>query len=250
MEDNAFTTPEIYDQLALRMIPYNEVAALVQKKVNRYLPGATNLLDAACGTGNLTLELARLGYRTSAFDNSPEMLVQAQQKTLAAKLDISYFQHNMAEPFPVGPFEVITCFYTALNYLTSPELLYRCIEAVFAALKPNGLFIFDQFTPAKMKRLFNGMDGGDLGNLYIITKSKFDEAGQISHEITYFVKQEDGSYHRLDESQHLRIHTFEEIEEGLSRAGFKLLEAEEMYPAEISYRGFREGHLFVARKPE
>lgn len=248
MENKSFTTPKLYDQLSLRMIPYNEVAALIKKKLDQYAPGSQNLLDLACGTGNLTLELARLGYRVSGLDASQEMLVEAAHKTSSANFDINYFHQDMTEPYPVASLDAISCFYTALNYLNSAELVEKCFAQVAAALKPGGVFIFDQFTPAKMRRLFNGVDGGDLDNFYIVTHSKCDEAGQIEHEITYFLREESGLYNRVDENQHLRIHPFEELEELLAKAGLTLLEKNEMYPAEISYRGFREGFLFVAQK--
>src|SRR4051794_20135059 len=110
MENKAFTTPKLYDQLSLRMIPYNEVAALVKKKLDQYAPGSRNLLDLACGTGNLTLELARLGYRVNGLDSSQEMLTEAIQKTATANLDINYFHQDMTEPYPLASLDAITCF--------------------------------------------------------------------------------------------------------------------------------------------
>jgi SAM-dependent methyltransferase len=247
-ENRAFTTPKLYDQLSLRMIPYNEVAAFIKGKIDHYLSGATSVLDLACGTGNLTLELARLGYEVSGLDAALPMLEEARAKTEVAGLAINYSHQDMTAFSVEGQVDVITCFYTALNYLNSLEQLEKCFAQVFAALKPGGLFVFDQFTPAKMRRLFNGVDGGDLGNFYIVTHSKFEDGGQINHEITYFLHEENGCYRRVDEFQHLRSHEFEELEKLLAKAGLTLLEKEEIYPAGVSYRGFREGFLFVARK--
>jgi SAM-dependent methyltransferase len=243
-----YTNPEFYDLLAKRMIAYDQVAGLCKKKIDSYYPAATSVLDLACGTGNLTLELAKLGYTVQGLDASAELLRLAVQKTAVASLPIHYLQHDMSEPYPVEPVEVMICFYTALNYLTSLELLQKCFECVAASLKPGGLFMFDQFTPAKMRRLFTGMDGGDVDNLFVVTKADFDEAGQILNEVTYFQLEANGYYSRYEEKHYMRIHSFEEIEAALSQAGLRLLEKLEMYPAELSYRGFREGFWFVAQK--
>ena len=249
MENNkAFITPKIYDQLAKRMIPYDEIARLCQKKIATYNPGAKRILDIACGTGNLTIELAQLGYEVSGLDASAEMLELADQKSQTAELDIPYVHQDMTEPYPFEPADAVTCFYTALNYLTSLEQLEKCFQAVYNSLKPGGVFMFDQFSGAKMRRLFHGKDGGDLGNVYVVTNGSCDEAGQILNEVTYFQKEDNGFYSRIDEVQHLRIHPFEEIEAALTGAGLKLLEKPEMYPDEVTYRGFRESFLFVVQK--
>ncbi len=42
--------------------------------------GAQNVVDLGCGTGTITLEFARRGYRVIGVDPSPAMLEAAQQK--------------------------------------------------------------------------------------------------------------------------------------------------------------------------
>jgi SAM-dependent methyltransferase len=249
MESRSFTLPETYDQMALRMIPYAEIANLIKAKLDKYLPSAQAILDIACGTGNLSIPLAQRGYKVTGLDLSPEMLALARQKTVEAKEVIEYFHQDMTEPYPIAQLDAVTCFYIAVSFLNSLERLERGFTQVYKSLKPGGLFLFDQFTPAKMRRLYIGTDGGDLDNFYVVTQGKCNEARQLENKLTYFFKEAAGSYRSQDEVEHLRIHEFEELEEVLTKVGFKLLEAEEMYPNGVSYRGFREGHLFVIQKP-
>lgn len=248
MEMRSFTLPQTYDQMALRLIPYAEIANLIKAKLDKYLPSAQAILDIACGTGNLTIPLAKLGYRMTGLDSAPEMLALARHKTSEAKLTIEYLHQDMTELYPIAQFEAVTSFYIAISFLNSLEELEKAFSQVYNSLKPEGLFMFDQFTPAKMQRLYLGVDGGELDNFYVVTQGKCDEARHLENKLTYFFKEADGSYRREDEVEHLRIHQFEELEELLTKVGFKLLEAEEMYPNGVSYRGFREGYLFVAQK--
>lgn len=62
-------------------VDYPAWADYVEKHFRRRgLPGNT-VLDLACGTGSLTMELARRGYEMIGVDLSPEMLAEAAKKT-------------------------------------------------------------------------------------------------------------------------------------------------------------------------
>ena len=68
-----------YDQFT-RDVDYAAWADYIERHFRRRgLPGNT-VLDLACGTGSLTLELARRGYEMIGVDLSPEMLTQAAEK--------------------------------------------------------------------------------------------------------------------------------------------------------------------------
>jgi len=48
------------------------------------------VLDVACGTGNLTIPVARAGGRVSGVDIAPNLLEQARARAAAEKLDITF----------------------------------------------------------------------------------------------------------------------------------------------------------------
>lgn len=52
-------------------------------------------LDLACGTGRITIHLARKGWRCTGIDKNGSMLAEAQQKTKNLKLDITYVKQDM-----------------------------------------------------------------------------------------------------------------------------------------------------------
>ena len=60
------------------------------------------MLDAGCGTGILSLELAGRGHRVTGIDYAPEMLALAKEKANAAGAAIR-FEHADAEALPFAP---------------------------------------------------------------------------------------------------------------------------------------------------
>jgi len=66
---------------------------------NKIMPsGARNLLDVGCGTGELSLLIAEMGYRVTGIDLSPKMLNRAKAKAKARSLDIRYEPGDAENP--------------------------------------------------------------------------------------------------------------------------------------------------------
>lgn len=62
-----------YDYLIARPVAA-ECAGIAATLARRGLAPDAALLDAGCGTGRYALELARLGFRVTGLDRSPERL--------------------------------------------------------------------------------------------------------------------------------------------------------------------------------
>ena len=70
---------EYYDML--NGADYNAYASYVDRMIKRHnLSDNPLILDLGCGTGSLTLELARLGYDMIGADISPDMLNVAMDR--------------------------------------------------------------------------------------------------------------------------------------------------------------------------
>src|SRR5215472_13559883 len=64
--------------------------------------GALDALDAGCGTGFLSLELAARGHRVTGVDFAPAMLAEARRKAAACEAAIR-FEEADAEQLPFAP---------------------------------------------------------------------------------------------------------------------------------------------------
>lgn len=240
---------ETYDPMTRHMLPYQDIAAYLVNELSHYRPELTTILDLACGTGNLTIPLAQAGFQMTGLDLSPEMLAVARGKAAEADLDIAFVCQDMRRPYAGAPVNVVTCFYGGLNFLNSSQALQEGLAATYAALKPGGLFVFEQFGAAKMQAIFNGTRAADLGDFYVVTDSQTDEAGQVRHNITFFLREGDGRYRREVEQHCLRIHPAEEVKSLLTDTGFSLLSVRELYP-QVNARLLKDVHLYIAQRGE
>jgi tRNA (cmo5U34)-methyltransferase len=144
---------EGYDSLIRRAVPrYDEMLA---RLVDYLPPSATNVLELGCGTGNLSLALAKRYPKASLtfLDAAPEML-----DVTRARLESAYpaavrrarFVRSVFEEIDnsLGPFDLVTSS-ISLHHVKDKESLYRNIHAI---LSPGGTFRFsDQLrgaTPA------------------------------------------------------------------------------------------------------
>ena len=105
-----------------------------------------NVLDVACGTGDMMVELAKLGCNVTGVDISEEI---ARQKVKAANFQLANAE---ALPFAEGKFDAVTCAFGVRNFVH----LEKGLGEMLRVLKPGGrLLILELATPdSKLIRPF------------------------------------------------------------------------------------------------
>jgi ubiquinone/menaquinone biosynthesis C-methylase UbiE len=104
------------------------------------VPAGRNLtaLDAGCGTGFLSLELASRGHRVTGVDFAPAMIAAAKRKASAQGLDIHFEQADAEQlPFPPGSFDLVISRHV-LWTLPHPE---AAIDEWQRVLRPGGRLV-------------------------------------------------------------------------------------------------------------
>lgn len=143
----------VYDEL-MKDAPYEKWLMILTAKLEQYGIGGRKVLDLACGTGEMTVELAQHGFEVTGVDLSDEMLLVANEKAVKLGLSIPLFQQNMAELEGLGQFDCVTIFCDSLNYLRDEEDIVKTFSRVHEHLKEGGLFLFDVHSIYKMEEIF------------------------------------------------------------------------------------------------
>jgi demethylmenaquinone methyltransferase/2-methoxy-6-polyprenyl-1,4-benzoquinol methylase len=109
---------------------------------------AESVLDVACGTGDMVLELQKHGCSVTGVDLSEEMIAIAKQKTASATSHLSPLTFHLGDaealPFAEGEFDAVTCAFGVRNFVH----LEQGLSEMLRVLKPGGrMVILELATP-------------------------------------------------------------------------------------------------------
>ncbi|WP_347939935.1 methyltransferase domain-containing protein [Peribacillus simplex] len=216
----------VYDEL-MKDAPYEKWLMILTAKLEQYGIGGRKVLDLACGTGEMTVELAQHGFEVTGVDLSDEMLLVANEKAVKLGLSIPLFQQNMAELEGLGQFDCVTIFCDSLNYLRDEEDIVKTFSRVHEHLKEGGLFLFDVHSIYKMEEIFRdntfAVNGEEVS--YIWDCFPGVEPYSVEHDLSFFVRDdESGLYDRFDELHYQRTYPVEQYKKWLEQAGFTVSE--------------------------
>ena len=153
------------------------------------------VLELACGTGRLTIPIARAGVEIAGLDLSPAMLDHARNKATEAGVTISFVQADCRR-FDLGrKFALIFMAFNSLQHLHDLGSLQALFSSVTQHLADGGRFIFDVFNPSIAilnrdpkkrfpEREYNDPDG--TGTIILEQTSVYDDASQVARIRWYF----------------------------------------------------------------
>lgn len=150
MSKNSYKSFSYYYDEIMEVIEYDGWVNLTKK----YLSPSSKVLDLACGSGTLAISLANDGYNVSGLDLSKEIIEVAKEKMITNHVDIDFKVKDMTDFKYDEKFDVITCYFDSVNFLTKDEVKMM-MNSVYENLNDGGYFIFDLFTYSKMKAFNN-----------------------------------------------------------------------------------------------
>jgi SAM-dependent methyltransferase len=133
-----FTRSEHLYDAVYRFKDYAAEAERLHELIEERRPGATTLLDVACGTGKHLEQLARW-YDVEGVDLDPAMLEVARARMPAVPLHAG----DMTQ-FDLGRrFDVVACLFSSIGYAGTLEAVRRAVAAMAAHLEPGGLLVVE-----------------------------------------------------------------------------------------------------------
>ena len=206
------------------------------------------VLDLACGTGSLSITLAKRGFDVIGVDASEDMLSVAQQKAAEEGESILFLCQKMQKLDLYGTIDAAICTLDSINHLLADKDVIEAFKKVSLFLNPNGYFIFDVNTEYKHRCVLgNNTFVYDTESVFCVWQNEYDEKKNSTTIKLDFFELIDGVYERSSESFAERAYSIENLTKWLQKAGLEVVgifdEMTFSEPAETSERVF-----FVAKK--
>jgi SAM-dependent methyltransferase len=130
-------------------VDYDAWAAYVHEILQEFAPDTKTIVELGCGTGSFALALREIAtYQYAGTDIVPEMVRVAKAKAGMFGADLQFEVADFTDFHLDRPVDSLILLYDGLNYVTESNRLARLFACAYVALKPGGLFVFDQSTPA------------------------------------------------------------------------------------------------------
>jgi SAM-dependent methyltransferase len=197
---------------------YAAEARSLHELVQRRNPGASTLLDVACGTGAHLAELRRW-YRCVGVDLDPELLAVARERLD----DVELVEADMRD-FDLGRrFGAVTCMFSSIGYVDGVGELDGAIAAMARHLEPGGVLVVEPWlSPDRIQLPHIGAVFVDEPELKIARINAVEVEGNRSIlELQYLVGRLDGVEH-FTERHELTLFEDEEMLDAFRAAGLEV----------------------------
>lgn len=213
---------KIYDDLINEDINYDNMVSRIIEICNEHNIECKDYLDVACGTGNVTVRLAKHFKDIYAVDLSEDMLREAFNKLKENRIKGKIICQDMTEMQLNRKFDLITSVLDSTNYITDEDDLEKYFSSVKEHLKDDGIFIFDINSYYKLSEILgNNIYTYSEEDVFYTWENVFED-DMVSMFLTFFVKQGE-LYERFEEEHFERAYKEEELESALSNCGLKVI---------------------------
>ena len=214
---------------------YRELAKQRSEASERSAAGPLSILDLGCGSGRVTLPLARDGHHVHAVDQSPSMLAALGKRVAGApaavQARISVAAGDLCTFTVPGKHGLAIAAFNVLEHLYTRGELAACLARVAAHLAPGGAFAFDVQMPdlawllrdpRKRWAKTRFTDPTTKRPMFYSTNHDYDPVGQIAN-IRIFYDPVDGKGGSRVVKLSQRKYFPAELEALVAHAGFRVV---------------------------
>ena len=216
------------------------------------------VLDLGCGSGRVAVPLAVAGFEVHGIDASDALLAIAHGKARDKGVTVELRRADMRRLSTKVAFGLVLCSLDTFLHLESAEDQLDTLEAVYAALRPGGVFAVDLFHPVlerlaardgvvRLQSTFSGPGGTEAIHLVAWEIDPGTQTIVATH--IYDLASPEGSLQRRTTTMRLRyVHRYE-MEQALRATGFRQIE---LYgdPTLGPFEAASERMIFAATKPD
>ncbi len=217
---------EVYDRL-MSDVDYDQWCKFIVEKCN--ISNKSNIIDAACGTGAITVRLAQTGANVTGVDSSNDMLLVASQNARKNGLNIAFAIMDIANLQSHKQADTVSCVCDGVNYLQDVASVRSFFDSAYGLLKSGGKLIFDISSEYKLTQILgNNLFFEDYDDLTYFWQNKLRNKKYLDMELCFFVKK-GALYERFDEKHRQFIYSEKQLISMLNKSGFSNIQTYDCY---------------------
>jgi SAM-dependent methyltransferase len=185
-----------------------------------HIPASASVLDLCCGTGRITLELARRGYGCTGVDITPSYLKAARESATAEALAIQWVLQDVRTFVRPASYDLALNLYISFGYFDDPadDLLF--VQNAFASLRSGGTFIVETLGKEVAVRDFTEGEWFEREGFTVLTEYQVaDSWGALKNR---WILIKDGE--RIERTFSQRLYSATELRTLLLTGGFGTVE--------------------------
>jgi SAM-dependent methyltransferase len=190
------------------------VCDLIEKILGKPEPARTPVLDALCGVGRVSIELASRGYPVTGVDLSPRYLEAA--RSCAEGLPCEFIESDIRDFCRPGAYRLAIDLYNSFGYLETPAEDLRMLTSIRRSLVPGGCFIMEMFGKETVARDFKDNEWWERDGVTVMAETAVLGAWEGLRSHWRVIEGERTSEYRFDQ----RLYSGTELERALVAAGF------------------------------
>lgn len=216
----------VYDSLNSD-IDYNAWADFCEKCFEEYCgQKVEHICEIACGSGTMSVELEKRGYRLTSSDLSEQMLSVADNKAQNSGCkNVVFTKQNMCSFTTVSKAQAVICLLDSINCLVKGQQVKECFTCANKVLSDGGIFLFDVNSKIKFEKIYSD-------NAYVLEnngvlcawQNEYNEKSKICNfYLSFFMENKDGLYERYDEFVREKMYTEKLLRRYLDECGFEVM---------------------------
>ncbi|CAM2765501.1 class I SAM-dependent DNA methyltransferase [Fructilactobacillus fructivorans] len=188
------------------------------------VPKSARILDLACGTGRLLVQLKNAGYQVAGADLSDDMLAIANDHLNENGIfDVELINANMLDLDGLPKYGAITCFDDSICYLANIDQVMQMFAQVRNHLSNDGKFLFDVITPYQTDIVYPGymFNTNDGDRAFMWNTFIGNVPHSVEHDLSFFdYNHELDAFDEYNETHKERTYSLIEYQDALKSAGF------------------------------
>lgn len=186
------------------------------------LKKGTAILDAGCGPGRISVELAKLGYDVTGVDLIQSELDAAKESADDEEVELNLVKADLRNFKSEKKFDCAINLYTSFGYCATIEEDVQILKNIFDSLKENGFFVLECLSRETAILYFTEGEWFERAGKTVLTEFSFE--GSFEGLRSKWILIDDKTGQRMEHEFVQRLYSAVELKRILVGIGFKSCE--------------------------